>query len=60
MTDELERRYVEHYREFLEGTQAACRANGVRYLPASTSVDPLELLVESGRRGIVMRASTGA
>jgi uncharacterized protein (DUF58 family) len=58
MTDDLERRYLEHYREFVEGTQAACRANGIHYLPASTSVDPLELLVETGRRGMLMQAST--
>ena len=60
MNDELERRYSEHYRAFVEGTRAACRANGVGYLPASTSVDPLQLLVESGRRGLLLRASAGA
>jgi uncharacterized protein (DUF58 family) len=60
MTDELVHRYLEHYREFLEATQAACRANGIHYVPASTSVDPLELLVESGRRGVMMQARTGA
>jgi uncharacterized protein (DUF58 family) len=59
MTDELERRYLEHYREFLQSTQSACHANGIEYLPASTSVDPLELLLASGRRGMLMRARAG-
>ena len=60
MTDELEHRYLEHYHQFLDATRAACRANGIHYLPASTSVDPLELLIESARRGLMLHARTGA
>jgi uncharacterized protein (DUF58 family) len=49
ITDETRVRYVELYSELQEKVERSCRSAGVRYVPASTSVDALTLLLESGR-----------
>jgi uncharacterized protein (DUF58 family) len=53
VTDLLEDRYATNYQEFVERTQAICRDARVGYVPASTSVDPLELLLAQAGRGVL-------
>jgi uncharacterized protein (DUF58 family) len=49
ITDETQLRYAELYSELQEQVERSCRAAGVRYVSAPTTVDALTLLLESGR-----------
>jgi uncharacterized protein (DUF58 family) len=49
ITDEVRRGYEDRYREFGARVQAQCRADGINYVAATTSVDPLELLLDMAR-----------
>jgi uncharacterized protein (DUF58 family) len=55
VTEQLQLRYAERYAEFRSQTEARCRTAGVHYVPATTSVDPLELLFEIARTGALVR-----
>ena len=49
ITAEVRQGYEERYREFGARVEAQCRANGINYVAAPTSVDPLELLLDMAR-----------
>ncbi len=49
VTDDTKLRYAERYAELQAEIERACRASGVRYVAASTSVDALELLLDNAR-----------
>jgi uncharacterized protein (DUF58 family) len=49
ITDEVRQGYEDRYRAFGARVEAQCRANGINYVPAPTSVDPLELLLDMAR-----------
>jgi uncharacterized protein (DUF58 family) len=59
ITEQVQRRYAEHYEQFRARVEANCRARGVRYMPAPTAVDPLELLISSGSNGPILRHQAG-
>ena len=59
LTDALEDRYSTRYQEFVERTQMLCRAAHVSYVPASTSADPLELLLAQAGRGVLLAHGAG-
>jgi uncharacterized protein (DUF58 family) len=56
VTEELRERYAERIARFHEDIARSCRAAGVHYVAASTSADPLELLLESARSELLLRA----
>ena len=49
ITPEVWQRYAESYARLSEEIARQCRANGVRYVKADTSVDPLEFLIARAR-----------
>jgi len=56
VTEEVRDRYAAHAARFRENVARACRATGVHYVAASTSADALELLLESARSELLLRA----
>jgi uncharacterized protein (DUF58 family) len=56
VTEELRDRYASHAARFRENVARTCRATGVHYVAASTSADALELLLESARSELLLRA----
>jgi uncharacterized protein (DUF58 family) len=60
ITPEVQQRYAERYVRLSAEIARQCRANGVRYVKADTSVDPLEFLIARAReQSLVRTASTG-
>jgi hypothetical protein len=57
VTDHLRERLGERYEQFRARVRAACQAAGVHYLAAATTVDPLELLLDTARTGRLLRAT---
>ena len=49
VTEDTRMRYAERYARFRGAVERSCRAERVRYLEVSTSVDPLTLLLENAR-----------
>jgi uncharacterized protein (DUF58 family) len=58
VTDQAQERYAVHYAQMQAEIEQACREAGVRYVAASTSVDALELLVDSARSELLLRPRT--
>jgi uncharacterized protein (DUF58 family) len=54
--EQVGERYAERHARFLADVERACRTAAVGYVPASTSVDPLELLLNAARSGLLLRA----
>lgn len=57
LDDELWRRYVELQNAFPARVREACRPAGVRYRQAPVSVEPLDLLLDQARSGMLLRAA---
>jgi uncharacterized protein (DUF58 family) len=53
--EEIRVRYAERHARFLADVERSCRARGVHYVPVPTSVDPLDLLVETARSELLLR-----
>ncbi len=49
VTPEVQQRYAERYARLGAEIERQCRANGVRYVQADTSVDPLQFLIARAR-----------
>jgi uncharacterized protein (DUF58 family) len=60
VTDQLRARLAERHEQFRARVQDACREAGVHYVAAPTTVDPLELLLETARTGRLLRSATVA
>jgi uncharacterized protein (DUF58 family) len=60
VTEQSRSRYAERYAAYRTETERRCRSAGVRYIPAVTDVDPLELLAEIARMGALIRPASGA
>lgn len=60
ITPEVWQRYAESYARLSEEIARQCRANGVRYVKADTSVDPLDFLIARAReQSLVQTALAG-
>jgi uncharacterized protein (DUF58 family) len=59
LDDELWRRYSELQDAFPARVREACRPAGVRYLRAPVSVEPLDLVLDQVRSGMLLRAAGG-
>jgi uncharacterized protein (DUF58 family) len=55
VTDQLRERLSERYQQFRARVQAACQGAQVHYVPAMTTIDPLELLLDGAREGRLLR-----
>jgi len=53
---QISERYAELHARFVADVERACRSAGIRYLPVSTSVDVLELLLNAARSSLLLRA----
>ena len=60
VTEQSRSRYAERYAAYRIETERRCRSAGVRYIPAVSDVDPLELLAEIARMGALIRPASGA
>ena len=54
VTEDTRMRYAERYARFRGEVERSCRAERVRYLEVSTSVDPLTLLLENARTAALL------
>jgi uncharacterized protein (DUF58 family) len=60
ITPEVQQRYAERYARLSVEIARQCRANGVRYVKADTSVDPLDFLIARAReRSLLQTAPAG-
>jgi uncharacterized protein (DUF58 family) len=59
ITQEVSERFAEQALAFRARIEQQCRANGVRYIEASTPVDPRELLSRIAREETLVRADRG-
>lgn len=59
VTDETKTRYAERYARFRSAVERSCRAEGVRYVEAPTSVDALTLLLENARTASLLMPGSG-
>jgi len=60
ITAELKERYAASFARWCDDVARLCRARGVRYLKADTSVDPLALLLAAAREESLLRAAAPA
>jgi uncharacterized protein (DUF58 family) len=56
VNEQVRERYAERHAAFRADIERACRQSGVHYVPAPTSVDPLDLLLESARSELLLSA----
>jgi uncharacterized protein (DUF58 family) len=60
ITPDVQQRYAERYARLSAEIARECRANGVRYVKADTSVDPLDFLIARAReRSLLQTAPAG-
>jgi uncharacterized protein (DUF58 family) len=57
ITPDVQRRYTKRYARLSAEIERQCRANGVRYVKADTSVDPLEFLIARAREQSFVRTA---
>jgi uncharacterized protein (DUF58 family) len=60
ITPEVQQRYAERYAQLSAEVERQCRANGVGYVKADTSIDPLEFLIARARERSLLQTAPAA